>query len=81
MLQPEREKEEVYRVLANQTLGSTVSLLTSNIPFAWFLVLGRNRQEREAYNPLLWISCDIRKENNLRFHKDNTLQEIVDQEK
>jgi len=39
-----KRSSKVDRVLANQTLGSTASLLTSNIPFAWFLVLGCNRQ-------------------------------------
>ncbi len=29
---------KVDRVLANQPLSSTASLLTSNIPFAWFLL-------------------------------------------
>ena len=37
-------KSKVDRVLSNQTLSSTVSLLTSNIPFPWFLVLGCNRE-------------------------------------
>ena len=30
-----KRSSKVDRVLANQTLGSTASLLTSNIPFAW----------------------------------------------
>ena len=37
-------ESKVDRVLSNQTLSSTVSLLTSNIPFPWFLVLGCNRE-------------------------------------
>ena len=39
-----KKESKVDRVLSNQTLSSTVSLLTSNIPFPWFLVLGCNRE-------------------------------------
>ena len=44
-----KRSSKVDRVLANQTLGSTASLLTSNIPFAWFLVLGCNRQAQNLF--------------------------------
>ena len=40
----EEKKKKVDRVLANLSLVSTASLFTSNISFAWFLVLRCNRQ-------------------------------------
>ena len=44
----ENGTEKVDRVLANQTLSSTTSQGTSNIPFAWFLVLGCKRQAKKS---------------------------------
>ena len=46
---------KVDRGLANQSPFITASQGTSNIPFAWFLVLGCNRQARRFFS-LAWRS-------------------------
>ena len=49
------ERWKVDRGLANQSPFITASQGTSNIPFAWFLVLGCNRQARRFFS-LAWRS-------------------------
>ena len=49
----EEKKKKVDRVLANLSLVSTASLFTSNISFAWFLVLRCNRQAQKSFVQVL----------------------------